>query len=98
MARYKISRQAEKNLQDIYRYIYARNPSAADKLHGLFRQKFSMLAANPLMGEKRDDLEENLRIFTAGNYIILYRTVEIGIEIAQVVHSARDLPALWYLQ
>ena len=72
MARCKISRMARQNLKDIYRYLFPRNPSAADRLLHLLQQKFRMLAANPLLGEKREDLAENLRMFTVGNYVILY--------------------------
>ncbi len=57
-----------------------------------------MLAANPLLGEKREDLDVNVRLFTAGSYLILYRIVNVGIEIVQVVHASRDLPALWFNQ
>jgi toxin ParE1/3/4 len=95
MARCKISRKTRQNLKDIYQYIFARNPTAADKLYQLFHDKFRMLADNPLLGEKREDLAENLRMFTADNYVILYQSTINGIEIVQIVHSARDLPALW---
>jgi toxin ParE1/3/4 len=95
MNRYKIAKEARQDLKEIYRYIFSANPSAADSLHDLFFDKFHMLAQNPLLGEARNDLAENLRMFTTGNYVILYRPAKTGIEIIQIVHSARDLPALW---
>jgi plasmid stabilization system protein ParE len=30
-------------------------------------------------------------MFTSGNYVILYRPTDDGIDIVQVVHAARDL-------
>jgi toxin ParE1/3/4 len=98
MARYKLAQEARQDLKEIYQYIFARNRSAARKLYDLFHDKFRMLAANPLLGEKWEELAENIRRFTAGNYVILYRQKEKDIEIVQIVHSARDLPALWSIQ
>ena len=95
MSRYKIAKEARQDLKEIYRYIVSANPPAAGRLYDLFYDKFRMLAENPLLGEKREDLVENLRMFTAGNYIILYRLAKNSVEIIQIVHSARDLPALW---
>jgi toxin ParE1/3/4 len=95
MRRYKIAKEARQDLKEIYQNIFSANPSAAGKLYELFYDKFRMLADNPLLGEKREDLADNLRMFSAGNYVILYRQAKNGIEIIQIVHSARDLPALW---
>jgi toxin ParE1/3/4 len=95
MSRYKIAKEARQDLKDIYRYIVSDNLPAAGRLYDLFYNKFRMLAENPLLGEKRDDLAENLRMFTTGNYVILYRPTKDGVEIIMIVHSARDLPALW---
>jgi toxin ParE1/3/4 len=30
-----------------------------------------------------------------GNYVIFYRPMEIGVEIARVLHGARDFPPLF---
>lgn len=95
MSRYKVAKEARQDLKEIYRHIFSANPSAAERLHDLFYDKFRILADNPLLGEKREDLAENLRMFTTGNYVILYRPAKNGVEIIQIVHSARDLPALW---
>jgi toxin ParE1/3/4 len=95
MAQCKISRNAREDLRDIYRHILVRNPSAADRLYLLFRDKFRILAENPLLGEKREDLAKDIRIFTASSYVIAYRPIKNGAEIARVVHGSRDLAALW---
>ena len=33
----------------------------------------------------------NLRSFSVGHYVVLYRPVQNGIEVARVIHSARDI-------
>ena len=45
-------------------------------------------------GEVRDDLRPGLRAFSADKYVILYYVYDRGIEIAAVVHGARDLKGL----
>lgn len=42
------------------------------------------------MGVARFDVREGLRMFPAGNYLILYAEVEAGVEIVRVLHSARQ--------
>jgi toxin ParE1/3/4 len=81
------------DLAEIWRYIAVENhsPGAADKLIDMLFGKFSLLAAQPLLGESREDLGENVRAFVARSYLILYRPIPNGIEILQVVHSARDI-------
>jgi plasmid stabilization system protein ParE len=46
------------------------------------------------MGQLRPDLPGNPRSFTADNFVILYKPTTDGIEVARVVHAARDLGAL----
>ena len=43
------------------------------------------------MGQQRDDLRPNLRSFTHGNYVAFFYPMAEGIEVAAVVHGARDV-------
>jgi len=95
MSRYRISPKAREDLKSIYRYVAEDNPPAAGRLKKMFLDRFLLLAAQPLMGEAREDLAENLRMFSLGSYVIRCRPTSDGIEVAQVVHSARDLAALF---
>jgi toxin ParE1/3/4 len=45
------------------------------------------------MGQQRPELAANLRSYSVGNYVIFYRPVQKGIEIARVIHAARDIGA-----
>jgi toxin ParE1/3/4 len=47
------------------------------------------------MGQLRQDLAANLRSFSVGNYVILYRPTRTGIDVARVIHAARDIGALF---
>lgn len=93
MARYLLQPAARDDIKDIYRYIADRNRTAAAKVRAQILSTFRMLAESPFLGEARDDLAAGLRIFTTGNYVIIYRPKPGGIEIVQVVHGARDWEA-----
>jgi toxin ParE1/3/4 len=49
----------------------------------------------PELGRKRDELSPRLRSFPVKNYIIFYRRMASGVEIARILHGARDLPTLF---
>jgi len=54
-----------------------------------------MLAKQPLLGQLRSDLADDLRMFSVGNYVVLYYPTRNGVAVAQVVHGARDIARLW---
>jgi toxin ParE1/3/4 len=56
---------------------------------------FHALADNLLMGRLRPNIAPELRYFTVGKYLILYRTVPEGVQIVRVIHGARDLSHLF---
>ena len=94
MSHFRLSPQAERDLDELADYIADRNPSAAVHEVEKLLDKFSLLGRNPLLGEMRNDLPPNLRGFVAGNFVILYTPIANGIEVARVVHAARDLGSL----
>jgi toxin ParE1/3/4 len=46
------------------------------------------------MGTPRDTLAPGLRSFPVGSYLVFYRVVPEGIEVARILHGARDLKEL----
>jgi toxin ParE1/3/4 len=87
--------QAEEDLIEIWVYIAQDNPAAADHVLDDIEERFKALADNPMMGRLRPDIAPELRYFTVGKYLILYRTVPEGVQIVRVIHGARDLPHLF---
>jgi toxin ParE1/3/4 len=94
MNRYRLTADARRDLSEILNYIAQDSLTAAYKQRDVFEEKFAFLAANPLMGELRNDLGTSIRLFTCGNYVILYRPESTHVSILHVVHGARDLTAL----
>lgn len=100
MSRYRLSRQADADLDDIADYVASERPRAAIRILNTLHDAFRTLATNPEIGTLRDDLLPNLRTFSprhpASNYIIFYyELLGGGIEISDVVHGARDWMTLF---
>jgi len=87
--------RAEEDLIDIWIHIARDNPSAADRLLEVLDQKSLALARNPHMGMARDDIAPGVRHFPVGNYLILYRALEDGVEVVRYVHGMRRLENLF---
>jgi len=95
MSQYRVSDAARSDLDEIWLYIGQDNPYAADRFIRALVSRFPALASMPEMGRQREELSPRLRSLPVGNYIIFYRPMEKGVEIARVVHGARDLPPLF---
>lgn len=90
MAFYRKSPEADNDLLRIWRYIAEDDRATAtqfiDRLHGTM----GMLAETSGIGRPRDDLAPNIRTFPLGNYLIIYREVSGGIEVARVLSARQD--------
>ncbi|EHC10119.1 type II toxin-antitoxin system RelE/ParE family toxin [Fischerella thermalis] len=91
MNRYRLSQQAEQDLEDIWIYLAQQDELAADKQIAQLLDRLPMLAQFPDMGRKRDDLLQRLRSFPVKPYIVFYTKITDGIEIVRVLHQSRDI-------
>lgn len=96
MSRFVLDPSVRRDLDDIWNYlgIEKDNPKAARHLIERLFVAFSSLAGQPLLGEERPDLGTKVRTFVVRPYLALYRPHPKGVQIAQVVHSARDISAI----
>lgn len=94
MPRLVRSPRAKEDLIELWSYIAADNPSAADQMLDTINEKLDMLAASPRLGPARPDIAEGLRLFPIRRYVILYRELPDGIEVVRVVHGMRRLSGL----
>jgi toxin ParE1/3/4 len=93
VSRYRLTNEAREDLDETWLSIAADNPPAADRLLDRLYESFLLLAGQPLLGRARPELGMNLRSFPVGNYVIFYRPIADGIEVARVLHGARDIDA-----
>ena len=57
--------------------------------------KLRLLAPQPLMGRSRDELSPDVRSLPFGRYVIRYLPLADGIDVVRVLHSARDIEAIF---
>jgi toxin ParE1/3/4 len=91
MIGYRLDPNALADLDAIYEYVAARNLSAADRLMDTFRTRFKLIASHPLLGQLQPELAPDLRSLVVGSYVVFYRVTDQEVQIARVIHSARDL-------
>ena len=94
MSTYRLSSLALQDLKVISDYVGQRNPAAAVKQLQRFLESFRMLAKAPLLGEKRNDLPGQPRVFCVGNYVIVYDPLPAGVQVARIAHAAQDVLTL----
>jgi toxin ParE1/3/4 len=85
------TRRARQDLIEIWEHVAADNPAAADALLDRIDDACSRLIDHPRLGPARDDIRPGLRYLVVGDYLVLYRIIDEGIEIVRVVHGRRDL-------
>ncbi|MES2443008.1 MAG: type II toxin-antitoxin system RelE/ParE family toxin [Pseudomonadota bacterium] len=99
MKRWTLERtpRAEDDLLDIWAYVAAENPDAADRLVRALSEQFRKTSDFPELGQSVDWLVPGHRILTRGSYVLIYRilTARHAVELVRVVHSARNWPALF---
>ncbi len=85
------SNLAQLDLLEIWAYIAEDSTGAADRFLDLLDQKCRTLAEAPGIGRSREGLAPDLRGFPVKRYVIFYRPIEGGIEIARVLSAYRDI-------
>lgn len=92
MSRVVYALEAENDLVGIADYIAQDKPEAARRWIQGIRETCETLATHPEMGELRSDFGvASCRSLSVGNYVVFFRPVESGIEVARVVHGSRDM-------
>ena len=89
MVRISRSKPARADLREIWLYVAQDSIEAADRLLDRLDRTIRMLARNPAIGQREDDLREGLRRFVVGNYLVFYEPVPGGIRVVRVLHGAR---------
>ena len=94
MAKLVISPTARQDLSDIFDYIARDKPIAAANWVEKIEQKCMLIAATPDFGESRPEYGSEIRSSVVGRYVIFYRAIDGGIEVARVIAGDRDIRLL----
>lgn len=92
---YKITRNAELDLQDIANFIAADNKKAAFNMLKIFEESFLKLSQMPNMGfSKTEWTDKDLKFWSIKKYLIVYKIESNHIVIVRVLSGYRDVVAL----
>lgn len=86
---------AAADILDIWDHIAEDSVEQADRWVDKLDEKFKLIATQPLMCRARHELAANVRSFPFGRYVIFYEPIEDGIDVVRVLHSARDIDAVF---
>jgi toxin ParE1/3/4 len=87
---YRLRPQTEADIEAIALYIAEDNPSAAKRWYDDIQLRCQRIGEMPGIGVARPEVRPELRSFPVGNYLVLYRQIDEGVEIVRVVHGARQ--------
>ena len=91
MKRYRVSREASRDLDEIFLYWAKRaGLKIADRLIDGITERFWLLGEHPDAGRRSDDIAVGVKCFPAGKYLIYYRKTREAIDILHIFHGARD--------
>ena len=90
MKRVRLTRTAERDLDEIWLYIARDNVDAANHFVDKLAARFPLIGASPRMERIRDALKPGVRSHPVENYVIYYRESGTHVSILGIVHGSRD--------
>jgi toxin ParE1/3/4 len=89
--RYRISDDAERDLDEIFLYWAERaSLTIADRVIDEIVERFRLLGEFPEAGRSSNDIAAGISCFPAGQYLIYYRKTPKYTDILHVFHGARE--------
>src|SRR5436853_7888597 len=89
--RYRVSEEAERDLDEILLYWANRaSLEAADRIIDRITERFWLLGEHPNAGKPTGNIARGVKCFPAGKYLIYYRNTRGGTDILNIFHGARD--------
>jgi toxin ParE1/3/4 len=88
--RYRISEDAERDLEEIFLYRASRvSVEIEDRVVDRITERFLLLGEHPDAGRGAGEIAKGVRCFPAGNYLVYYRKTRRGTDILYIFHGAR---------
>jgi toxin ParE1/3/4 len=86
---------AAADVDEIWDYIAEDSSEQSDAWVDRLDAKPRVLATQPMMGRTREELAPGLHSLTFGRYVIFYLPLADGIDVVRILHSARDVDAVF---
>ncbi|MFM0053722.1 type II toxin-antitoxin system RelE/ParE family toxin [Caballeronia grimmiae] len=90
-----LSPLAFSDIEEIGDFIGIANPLRAETFVEELFQECHKIGRSPNAYPARDELQPGLRLCAFGRYLIFFRIDDDQVTIARVLHSARNIPALF---
>ena len=93
--RYRLTPEAQANVDKIGAFIATENVEAALRVLDAFDEAFTLLAARPELGHKREDLTDRpVKFWRVYSYLIVYDPASAPLSITAVLHGSQDVQRL----
>lgn len=90
MARYRVSRKAIRDLDEIWYSIARENEASAARQLDRFYEAFARIARFPRMRRSRPEISPQLRSFVVDHFLIFYELAPPGVRIVRVWDGRQD--------
>lgn len=95
MPAYVLSPEAVDDLHTFWNFIAADSEQAADRMIDELFDAFTGLARWPHKGHRRPDVtRRDVLFWPEGDFLIVYRPSREPLQIAAILHGARDIPRI----
>lgn len=91
----QFSLDAIDDLIEIGNYIKQDNPARGESFIDALKECCAQFLDHPRMGRDRSELKPNLRSWPFGKYFIFYEPFDERIYISRVIHTFRDVEAIF---
>lgn len=95
MSRYVLTATCRHDIAEIWDYLAADNPDAADRILNDLHARFRLLAKQPGIGARYPELGESIRFTVVSRYVILYQRDDESVLVLRVLHGSRDIPTIF---
>jgi toxin ParE1/3/4 len=95
MPRVTLRPLARDDILDIWAYIADDSLTQADRWVDRLDVQCALWATQPLIGRGRNELAPGIRSIPFGRYVVFFEPLPDGIDIVRVLHSARDIDAIF---
>ncbi len=88
------TKQAERDLAEIWDWISQWDEGAADRMLAALERKTLLLEHHPKIGRERKDIADGVRSTVCEPYLILYHILSDRVEVVRYVHMRRRLEGI----
>jgi toxin ParE1/3/4 len=89
------SEDAASEIQEALKYLAQYSIPAFNRLTADIDQRCSLLAGQPNLGRKREDLGAGVRSTVIGKYLLFYTFTDDTFYVVRFLHGAMNIPALF---